>query len=217
MNEGLQVLPMTSIRRLAFTMTIPLLWTSSAWAQESPSFAQQVAAAVAAAPLDVVQATPPQDGSAPPAVAVEYSDAYRTRAKIHKLASFTTLPLFGVEGLVGQKLYNARVNGENTDTLKTTHLAVATGIGGLFAVNTVTGLWNLLESRKDHSHRTIKWVHGLLMLGADAGFLAAAATGPGGDEGERFRVEDPSAHRAIAFTAIGTATTSYLIMLLGAH
>jgi hypothetical protein len=150
-------------------------------------------------------------------VAVEYSDAYRTRAKIHKIASVTTLPLFGAEAIAGSKLYNARINGENTDTLKTTHLALATGIGGLFAVNTVTGLWNLLESRKDRNHRTIKWVHGLLMLGADAGFLATAATGPGGDEGERFRVQDPSTHRAIAFTAIGAATTGYLIMLFGAH
>jgi hypothetical protein len=217
MNKGLQVLQMTSIRHGAFAMTIAVLWASSAWAQEYPSFAQQVAAAVAAAPLDVAQVTPTQEGSAPPAVAVEYSDAYRTRARIHKVASFTTLPLFGVEGLVGQKLYNARANGENTDTLKTAHLAIATGIGGLFAVNTVTGLWNLLESRKDHNHRTIKWVHGLLMLGADAGFLATAATGPGGDEGERFRVQDPSTHRAIAFTAIGAATTGYLIMLFGAH
>jgi hypothetical protein len=208
---------MTSIRRLALMTTMALTWTSAAGAQETTSFAQQVAAAVAAAPLDVAQLTPAQDGSAPPAVAVEYSDAYRTRAKIHKIASFTTLPLFGAEAIAGSKLYNARINGENTDTLKTTHLALATGIGGLFAVNTVTGLWNLLESRKDRNHRTIKWVHGLLMLGADAGFLATAATGPGGDEGERFRVQDPSTHRAIAFTAIGAATTGYLIMLFGAH
>ena len=32
-----------------------------------------------------------------------------------------------------------------------------------------------------------------------------------------FRVQDPSTHRAIAFTAIGAATTPYLIMLFGAH
>jgi len=209
---------MTLTRQLALTATIALVGASPAGAQERASFSQQVAAAVAAAPLDVAQqATPAQDGSAPPAVAIEYSDAYRTRAKIHKIASFTTLPLFAAEGIVGQKLYNARVNGENTDTLKTTHLAIATGIGGLFAVNTVTGLWNLVESRNDPNHRTIKLVHGLLMLGADAGFLATAATGPGGHEGEEFRVEDPSTHRAIAFTAIGAATAGYLIMLFGAH
>src|SRR5512144_2414132 len=32
--------------------------------------------------------------SAPPAVAQEYSHAYQVRAKIHKYASFATLPLF---------------------------------------------------------------------------------------------------------------------------
>ena len=152
---------MTAITRHALITAVVFVWTSAAWAQEQPlSLSQQAAAAVAAAPLPAVQATP-QDGSAPPAVAVRYSDAYRTRAKIHRIASFTTLPLFGAEGIVGTKLYNARINGEDTSTLKTTHLALATGIGGLFAVNSVTGVWNLIESRKDPNHRTIKWVHRL--------------------------------------------------------
>jgi hypothetical protein len=207
------------IWRHALVVVALFVSTSPAWAQEPvASFSQQVAAAVAATPLDGVQATPAPGGSAPPAVAVEYSDAYRTRAKIHKIASFTTLPLFAAEGIVGSKLYNARLNGEDTSTLKSTHLALATGIGGLFAVNSVTGVWNLVESRHDPSHRTIKWVHGLLMLGADAGFLATAATGPGGGEHEeRFQVEDPSTHRALAFTSIGLATAGYLVMLFGPH
>ena len=86
-------------------------------AQDVPAFSEQ---AVAAA----VQATPQQEGSAPPAVAVEYSDAYKTRARIHKIASFATLPLFGAEAVVGQKLYNARINFQDTSTLKSTHLAI---------------------------------------------------------------------------------------------
>ena len=210
---------MTFIRRWALAATAVSVWSSPVWAQEPVlTLSQQAAAAVAAAPLTPAQNAPVQEGSAPPAVAVEYSDAYRTRAKIHKVASFATLPLFGAEAIVGQQLYSARVNAEDTGTLKTTHLALATGIGGLFAVNTVTGVWNLVESRKDPNHRTLRWAHGLLMLGADAGFLATAATGPGGDdERERFREEDPSTHRAIAFTAIAAATTGYLIMLFGAH
>lgn len=158
-----------------------------------------------------------QEGSAPPAAVVEYSDAYRTRAKVHKIASFATLPLFAAEGVVGQKLYNARVNGEDTSTLKSTHLALAGGIGGLFGVNTVTGVWNLVESRHDPNHRTIKWVHGLLMLGADAGFLATAATGPGDHEHFSTDTNGPSTHRALAFTSISLATTGYLVMLFGSH
>jgi hypothetical protein len=180
---------------------------------QAPSIASQAAAAAA-------QVAPEQgeQGSAPPTVAIEYSDAYRMRAKVHKIASFATLPLFAAEGVVGQKLYNARVNFEDTSTLKSTHLALAGGIGVLFGVNTVTGVWNLIESRHDPNHRTIKWVHGLLMLGADAGFLATAATGPG--DHERFfatETNGASTHRAIAFTSIGAATAGYLIMLFGSH
>ena len=158
-----------------------------------------------------------QQGSAPPAAVVEYSDAYRTRARIHKIASFATLPLFAAEGVVGQRLYNARINFEDTSTLKTTHLALAGGIGALFGVNTVTGVWNLVESRHDPNHRTIKWVHGLLMLGADAGFLATAATGPGDERFFSRNTNGASTHRAIAFTSISAATAGYLLMVFGSH
>jgi len=201
---------MSSLIRFGLAAALLAVCISPALAQgQSLTIAEQAAAAAA-------QVVPAQEGAPPPTAVVEYSDAYRTRAKLHKIASFATLPLFAAEGVVGQKLYNARLNFEDTSTLKSTHLALAGGIGGLFAVNSVTGLWNLMESRHDPNHRTIKWVHGLLMLGADAGFLATAATGPGD---ERF-FEDtngPSTHRAIAFTSIGAATAGYLIMLFGSH
>ena len=197
-------------------------------AAAAPASAQEQAVSLAeqglAAAADLAQQQPPQqqggpqqpEGAAPPAVAIEYSDAYKMRAKIHKVASLATIPLFAAEGIVGQKLYNARVNLEPTGTLKSGHLALASGIGLLFGVNTVTGAWNLLESRHDSNHRTKRWVHSLLMLGADAGFLATAATGPGH---ERFFADSdsPASHRAIAFTSIGAATTGYLIMLFGDH
>jgi hypothetical protein len=153
-------------------------------------------------------------GSAPPQVAIEYSDAYRVRAKIHKAASIATLPLVVTEGFVGQALYTNPSDGK-----RSAHLALATGIGALFAVNTVTGVWNLIDSRKDPHHRGRRIAHSLLMLGADAGFLATAATGPGherereGGDGGGSR----STHRAIAFTSFGAATAGYLIMLFGGH
>lgn len=201
---------MSSMIRFGLAAMLFAAFISPALAQESVlTLAEQAAAAAA-------QVAPAQEGAPPPTAVTEYSDAYRTRAKVHKVASFATLPLFAAEGVVGQKLYNARVNFEDTSTLKTTHLVLAGGIGGLFALNSVTGLWNLMESRHDPNHRTIKWVHGLLMLGADAGFLATAATGPGR---ERF-FEDtngPSTHRAIAFTSISAATAGYLVMLFGSH
>jgi len=174
-----------------------------------------LAAAVQEAASDVALAPDPQ--SPPPKVAVEYSDAYRMRAKIHKAASVATLPLFVTEGFLGQSLYSSPSEGK-----KSAHLAVATGIGVLFGVNTVTGVWNLIDSRKDPNHRGRRIAHALLMLGADAGFLATAATGPSSELGEHGEHGEGgggsrSTHRAIAFTSIGAATAGYLIMLFGGH
>jgi len=144
--------------------------------------------------------------------AVEYSDAYHLRAKIHKYASIATLPLFAAEAYVGQSLYN-----DPTESKKSAHLAIATGIGALFAVNGTTGVWNMIESRKDPNGRTRRTVHGVLMLAASAGFLAAAATGPHSEDEHgqtgTFNTAQANTHRAIVFTSFSLATTSYLIML----
>jgi hypothetical protein len=163
----------------------------------------ETAAAVAAAEPAIAQ-------TAPPALAFDYSDGYRLRAKIHKASSLATLPLFAAEGIIGQSLYSNPTGGK-----KDAHLAVAAGIGALFAVNTVTGVWNLIEARKDPNHRKRRLLHGLLMLGADAGFVTTAALGP---ESEHGTVSGSrGAHRAAAITSIGLATTGYLVMLLGEH
>jgi hypothetical protein len=126
------------------------------------------------------------------------------RANIHRISSFAMLPLFGAEAVIGQSLYSDPTSGK-----KDAHLIAAAGIGALFAVNTVTGVWNLLEARHDPVHRKRRVLHGVMMLGADAGFVATAALAPEPDEGSR------AAHRAVAFTSIGLATTGYLIMLFG--
>jgi len=101
--------------------------------------------------------------------AVEHSRAFETRGKIHKYASFATLPLFGVELALGQSLYNGT---GNTDAKKGAHAAVGAGIVGLFGVNTVTGVWNMFgdEGRRDKTGRTLRLVHGLLMMAGDVGF-----------------------------------------------
>jgi uncharacterized BrkB/YihY/UPF0761 family membrane protein len=152
----------------------------------------------------------PQTPTARP-VAVEYSDAYYTRAKIHKYASFATLPLFATEVALGQNIYNDP--NANRSAVKGAHIAVGTAITGLFAVNTVTGVWNMWESRHDPSHHKLKLVHGILMLGADAGFVATFATGPNG-HGATLD-SDKQQHRAVALTSMGIATASYLLMLFG--
>ena len=144
---------------------------------------------------------------APVVQPTEYSQAYRTRLKIHKIASFATLPLFATELVLGQSLYN-----DGGGAKKDAHVAVGVGIGALFAVNTVTGVWNLWESRKDADGRTRRLVHSLLMLAADAGFVATAALAPDSEHGNVS--DDRAAHRAAAITSIGLGTAGYLVMLL---
>jgi hypothetical protein len=82
-------------------------------------------------------------------MAFEYSDGYRTRLKIHKYASFATLPLFVAQFAVGQKLYD----GNGSDGTRSLHGVLAGGTAVLFGVNTVTGVWNLSEGRRDPNHR----------------------------------------------------------------
>ena len=150
--------------------------------------------------------------TAAPARAFEYSDGYRTRAKIHKIASFATLPLFATELYLGQSLYD---NGG--DSKKTAHVVVGASIGTLFGINTVTGAWNLWEARKDPNGRTKRWVHGLLMMAADAGFFATAMLAPGDDFSENggSLSDQRSTHRTVAITSISIGTVGYLVMLLG--
>lgn len=171
---------------------------------QPPADAPRLADAAAAA----VQTAPP-----PKLAAVEYSDAYKTRAKIHRYASFAMLPLVGTELFLGNSLYNTP-----TDTKKSAHIAVGTGIMALFGVNTVTGVWNMWEARKDTNGRTRRMIHGILMMAADAGFLATAASGPGRER----EFEDAftggnsrGTHRAIAITSLATATAGYLVMIIG--
>lgn len=153
----------------------------------------------------------PQPASARP-VAIEYSDGYYTRAKIHKYASFATLPLFATEVALGQTVYNDP--NARTSAARNAHIAVGTGITALFAVNTVTGAWNMWESRNDPIHHKLKLLHGILMLGADAGFVATFASGPGGRVSSTLDAQKQT-HRSIALTSIGVATGSYLLMLFG--
>src|SRR3954469_11818127 len=94
-------------------------------------------------------------GQGAPAVhagAITYSDGYLLRAKIHKYSSFATLPLFATEVALGQSIYN---DPANADSRKGAHIAVGTGIIGLFGVNAVTGVWNMVEDRHNPQGRKL--------------------------------------------------------------
>jgi len=159
--------------------------------------------------------SPTQDAPSRRPKAVEYSRAYEVRARIHRYASIATLPLFATEFALGQSLYNNPGEGK-----KGAHAVVAAGIAGLFAANSVTGVWNLRDGWRDTNGRGRRLLHGLLMLVADAGFVATAALAPEG-EGEREFGEvrrigghSKATHRAVAIGSMGIATVSYLTMVL---
>ena len=165
----------------------------------------------AALPAGVIVAQTP---APPPAAAVEYSDDYQLRAKIHKIGSFAMLPLAGAEYALGQSVYNGNTN------QKSAHIAVGLGITSLFAVNTVTGVWNLWEGRNDPNGRTKRWAHALLMMASDAGFVATWASAPGGGERRSTTTstsvtDQRNTHRTMAVTSLALGTAGYLLMLIG--
>lgn len=182
-------------------------------------------------PLTIVSATPiadflakeasaldldPQDQGGRP-VAIEYSDAHETRAKIHRYASWATLPLLGTELVLGQKLFNDP--NSQTSNLRGVHGAVGAGLIGLFSVQTVTGLWNLVESNQAPGH-TKRLVHGIIMLAAEGGMIASAASAPGHNRNDLVNFDtNATTHRNIAYVSIGLGTAGYLMMLLtgGSH
>ena len=196
--------------------TIPVPPSLAAPGADSSSAA--AAAPMAAGPIlpqpDGVQAAPA--GLAPDDTtpsrrrkAVEISDAYATRLRIHYIASFATLPIFAAQAVVGEQLYNRYTTGQPiTSSLRNTHQAIALGLGALFLTNTVTGSMNWWETR--HEKKGLAWrtVHAALMLVADAGFAYTASLG------ERVKVGTarPDVHRNMAEASAGVALASYIMM-----
>ncbi len=189
-------------------------WLHPAWAAQDSAHLMAGLALVRApgAPARAQQATTrrPQ--------AVEYGSGYDIRLKIHKYASIATIPLFVAQTWLGQSLYN---NPGQSESKRGAHGAVAASIGVLFGVNSVTGVWNLVEGRKNPAGRTRRTVHGILMLAAGAGFVATGLLAPdeeGGEEGgAATHIHDSgrrSTHRAVALSSMGVALAGYLMMLV---
>lgn len=144
--------------------------------------------------------------------AIEYSDAYAVRLKIHLIGSYAELPLFVGEYIIGERVLSDErgMTGRRRSSLTGLHSAVAGGLGALFAVNTVTGVWNLADSWHDPAGRTRRWLHSILMLVADGGFvLTAQAAGAA-------RRTDAGAtrHRNLAIGSMSIAAASTIMMWL---
>ncbi|MGH7591244.1 MAG: hypothetical protein ACREL2_07365 [Gemmatimonadales bacterium] len=190
-------------------------------------FALQVAVTIVATPVVATDTAvpPPRIEVTPipallaPARAIEvqrpraivYSDFYYTRLKIHKIASYATLPLFIGEFIVGEQLYHNGPTGDQS--LLGLHKTLAVGVDGLFAINTVTGVWNLWDSRHDPEGRTRRWIHSALMIASDIGFVATGALAPNRRTYAN-GTSNAGAHQTVAIASMSAALGSYLMMLI---
>lgn len=169
------------------------------------------------APAPVADTTAPDSTASrarPRPRAVTYSDAYGTRLAIHRIASYATVPLFVSEFIIGQTLMDNPTT--SSRSLRHWHGNIATALGALFTLNTVTGVWNLWDARHDPNDRVRRYLHAGLMLAADAGFTATALMTPH----RGFRQFGPSpadnanTHRALALSSMGVALGGYFLMLI---
>ena len=145
--------------------------------------------------------------------AIEISDAYATRLKIHYIASFATLPIFAAQAIVGEQLFHAEQNGYPPSTsLKTTHDAIAVTLAALFATNTVTGSMNWWETRHQEKGRTWRTIHGALMLLADGGFAYTAFLGSNAKFNKSGGNPARDLHKQWAEASAGVAVVSYAMM-----
>jgi hypothetical protein len=170
------------------------------------ALAFQLAVAVPA-PVSVDQ----QDTTRRRARAVEVSEWYGRRLTIHRTLSYAMLPVFASQYVAGTKLYDAEQAGGSPapSWARPVHKAGAATIAGIFGVNTVTGLWNLWDSRHTPEHRWLRYSHAAVMLGADAAF---AYTGIKlSQEAENSFVKRDQ-HRKVALYAIGASTISGVVM-----
>jgi len=153
--------------------------------------------------------------------AIEFSRAYEIRLRIHRYGSYTMLPLFATQYVLGSRLLKQRediADGTRQEgvshSLNRAHLYTALGVGTLFVSNTTTGLWNLYDNRHNPYNRRIRTAHVVTMLLADAGF---ALTGHMGLNAKSGSVDDARRHRNVALGSMGIATIGASIMWFSDH
>src|SRR5437868_11892565 len=159
--------------------------------------AQLSVASLAPAPLDTP--TPRR----PRAKAVEVSDWYSRRLTLHRQLSYATIPIFTFQYLAGRQIWDLGPNAPSWAL--TGHRIGATTLAGIFTVNTVTGVWNLWDSRSTEQGQALRYVHAVSMLAADAGFTWA---GKYLSEKAENDIEARRLHRKVALTSIGLTVAS---------
>src|SRR6266852_7406937 len=87
--------------------------------------------------------------------AIELSDWYARRLLIHQIGSYAIIPLFGLQWVAGNQIFPDPANAPTW--AKTGHRAGATLIAAAFTSNTITGVWNLWDSRMVEDRRTLRY------------------------------------------------------------
>jgi hypothetical protein len=145
--------------------------------------------------------------------AVHLSEQYEFRRKVHKLASYATLPLFAAEYAAGEQLLKGS---DAAGWASGYHSFGAGAIAVLFGVNTLTGGLNWWETRGQTEGRTWRTVHSMLMLAADAGFVATGALAGDSEDGfgrSNTLTDQRKKHRNMAVASMSVASLSYIMML----
>jgi hypothetical protein len=140
---------------------------------------------------------------------IEVSEWYERRLRIHRYGAYATIPLFAFQYAAGNQLYD---KGDGAaGWAKNGHRVGATALATVFGVNTVTGLWNLWDSRQVEQGRTRRAIHTVLMLASDAGFAYA---GIKLSEDAEQSADARRRHRNLALASMGVAVTGSGMMLL---
>ena len=141
--------------------------------------------------------------------AIEVSDWYERRLRIHRYGSYTIIPLFALQTIAGNRIYPDPRNAPTWAKHSMTY--GATALAGVFTINSVTGLWYLWDSREAPQGRTRRTVHALLMLASDAGFSYAGSTLANEAENSAAKRNE---HRMWAYGSMATALTGVGVMTL---
>lgn len=139
--------------------------------------------------------------------AVEVSDWYNRRLTVHRALSYATVPLFAFQYAAGRRIWSQGAGAP--DWARTGHRIGAATLAGVFTVNTVTGLWNLWDSRSVEQGRALRYIHALSMLTADAGFTWAGARL---SEQAETSFDKRKLHRTVALSSIGITLVSGVMM-----
>ena len=140
--------------------------------------------------------------------AVEYSGFYRARLSVHRALSYAMLPLFAGSYVTGDQILRHRT--DPPKWAKDLHKPFAIATESVFAVNTITGLWNLYDSRHNDAGKVKRTLHSLLFIAAGAGFTYAGTTLAGDAKN---RTDPTRFHRTVALASMGVSVVSWGMMV----